>query len=60
MNKGALEDMSKFLDAAFTNQNKITSLSPAVAEPKTVPEHRMYLVNTWMMIVQQQNLPSET
>lgn len=59
MNKGALEDMSKFLDTAFTNQNKIVSLSPALSEPKTVLEHHMYLVKTCKMIVQQ-SLPSET
>lgn len=51
--------MSKFLDATFTNQNKIVSLSPALSEPKTVLEHRMYLVNTCKMIVQQ-SLPFET
>lgn len=47
MEKGALEDLSKFLGATFTKQQKNVGPFLAVPEPRTVPERDMCSVNSW-------------
>lgn len=45
MKKVALEDSSEFLGTVFAKQEEVVGLSPALPEPRTVPQHHTHSVS---------------